>query len=120
MALHSDDIYYGSYPTNEVPKKEFKPYMDYNYYIKKTLDGILLQNPGELSFTSGSALIRVTLDSDLKIIRFKYHDKFIDTNLLPAYQVELDAGEKDLFKRNQINFKILKIAFQEPIDSLLA
>ena len=66
MALHSDDIYYGSYQTPNVPKKEFKPYMDYNYYIKKTLDGILLQNPGELSFTSDSALIRVTFDSDLR------------------------------------------------------
>lgn len=120
MALHSDDIYYGSYPTNEVPTKEFKPYNDYNYYIKKTIDNVLLQNPGDLPFVCGSALITITLDSDLKIIKLVHNKKLIDITLLPPYQIELDNGEKDLFKRNQINFKILKITFQEPIDSLLA
>ncbi len=120
MALHSDDIYYGSYPASEIPAKEFKPYNDYNYYIKRNKDGVLLQNPGDLPFVCGSTSITITLDSDLKIIKLVHNKKPVDISLLPAHHIELDNGEKDLFKRNQINFKIIKIVFKEPIDSLLA
>lgn len=119
MALHSDDIYYGSYPASEIPAKEFKPYNDYNYYIKRNKDGVLLQNPGDLPFVCGSTLITITLDSDLKIIKLVHNKKPVDISLLPAHHIECDSGEKDLFKRNQINFKILKVIFEEPIDSLL-